>query len=165
MIKGRWFGVGIGQATTKFTGLPLPHTDSIFAVIVEETGIVGGFVIILLYIAMLWRGFVVSKRAPDQLGSLLSFGLLGWVVFEAIMNIAVIVGLIPFTGNALPLISAGGSSMVTTMAAIGIAMNVSKQSVTSTINERSLTSAFVDLRGRDGRRSLSSPDRGRETAN
>ena len=164
VIKGRWFGVGIGQATTKFTGLPLPHTDSIFAVIVEETGIVGGFMIILLYIALLWRASIISKRAPDQLGSLLSFGLLAWIVFEAIMNIAVIVGLIPFTGNALPLISAGGSSMVTTMAAIGIAMNVSKQSISNTSNERSFTSAFIDMRGRDGRRSVSSPDRGRETA-
>ncbi|MGB4594589.1 MAG: FtsW/RodA/SpoVE family cell cycle protein [Anaerolineaceae bacterium] len=165
VIKGRWFGVGIGQATTKFTGLPLPHTDSIFAVIVEETGIIGGFATILLYIGMLWRAFVISKRAPDQLGSLLSFGLLAWIVMEALMNIAVIVGLIPFTGNALPLISAGGSSMVTTMAAIGIAMNVSKQSAVNTASERSFTSAFVDLRGRDGRRSVSSPDRGRETAN
>lgn len=164
VIKGRWFGVGIGQATTKFTGLPLPHTDSIFAVIVEETGLIGGFVIILLYISMLWRAFVISKRAPDQLGSLISFGLLGWIVMEAVMNIAVIVGLIPFTGNALPLISAGGSSMVTTMAAIGIAMNVSRQSVTNTANERSFNSAFIDLRGRDGRRSISSSDRGRETA-
>ena len=60
VIKGRMFGVGIGQATTKFTGLPLPHTDSIFAVIAEETGIVGSFILILLYIGMLWRGLVIS---------------------------------------------------------------------------------------------------------
>lgn len=165
VIKGRWFGVGIGQATTKFTGLPLPHTDSIFAVIAEETGIIGGFVIILLYVAMLWRAFVISKRAPDQLGSLLSFGLLAWIVMEAAMNISVIVGLIPFTGNALPMISAGGSSMVTTMAAIGVVMNISRQGVANTANERSFAGAFIDLRGRDGRRSVSSPDRSRETAN
>lgn len=165
VIKGRWFGVGIGQATTKFTGLPLPHTDSIFAVIAEETGIIGGFAIISLYVAMLWRAFVISKRAPDQLGSLLSFGLLAWIVMEAAMNISVIVGLIPFTGNALPLISAGGSSMVTTMAAIGVVMNISRQGIANTANERSIAGAFIDLRGRDGRRSVSSPDRSRETAN
>lgn len=165
VIKGRMFGVGIGQATTKFTGLPLPHTDSIFAVIAEETGIVGSFILILLYIGMLWRGLVISKRAPDQLGSLLSFGLIAWIVMEALMNIAVIVGLIPFTGNALPLISAGGSSMVTTMAALGIVMNISHSGSIVGNNERSFAGAFVDLRGRDGRRGISSADRGPENAN
>lgn len=164
VIKGGWFGVGIGQAATKFTGLPLPHTDSIFAVIVEETGFIGGFVIILLYVGLLWRAFAISKRAPDQLGSLLSFGLLTWIVLEAAMNIAVIVGLMPFTGNALPLISYGGSSMVTTMAAIGVVLNVSRQSLANSAIERSFNSAFVDMRGRDGRRSVSSPDRSRETS-
>lgn len=165
VIKGRMFGVGIGQATTKFTGLPLPHTDSIFAVIAEETGIVGSFILILLYIGMLWRGLVISKRAPDQLGSLLSFGLIAWITMEAVMNIAVIVGLIPFTGNALPLISAGGSSMVTTMAALGIVMNISRSGSIAGKNERSFAGAFVDLRGRDGRRGISSADRSPENAN
>jgi len=163
VIKGRFFGVGLGNADTKFTGLPLPHTDSIFAVIAEETGVFGSFFVIILYILLLWRGYVIAKNAPDHLGKLLSFGLIGWIVLEALMNIAVIVGLFPMAGNALPFISAGGSSMVTTMLAIGIVMNVSRQSATNISPERSSGNAAVDLRGRDWRRSVSRPNRYRDT--
>lgn len=159
IIKGGFFGVGLGQADTKFTGLPLPHTDSIFAIIAEETGLFGAFAVILLYVLMLWRGLTIAKRAPDQLGSLMSFGLIGWIIFEALLNIAVIVGLFPFAGNALPLISFGGSSMITTMAAIGITMNIARQGVAKESIERSNSSAIVDLRGRDGWRSVSSHNR------
>ena len=159
IIKGGFFGVGIGQADTKFTGLPLPHTDSIFAVIAEETGLVGSFVVIILYVLLMWRGVTIAKRAPDQAGSLLAFGLISWIVIEALMNFAVIVGLMPFTGNALPLISAGGSSMLTTMAAIGITMNVARQGTAKEIAERSQTSAVVNLRGRDGWRRVSGTNR------
>lgn len=159
IIKGGVFGVGIGQADTKFTGLPLPHTDSIFAVVAEETGLVGAFFVVILYGFLLWRGLVIARRAPDQLGSLLAFGLTGWIALEALMNITVIVGLFPFTGNALPFISAGGSSMLTNMAAIGIVMNVARSSVTKEKSERSQSGAVVDLRGRDGWRRVSSRDR------
>lgn len=159
IIKGRIFGVGIGQADTKFTGLPLPHTDSIFAVIAEETGLIGSFFVIAAYGILLWRGMVIAKRAPDQLGSILAFGLTGWIAIEAMMNIAVIVGLFPFTGNALPLISAGGSSMVTTMAALGVVFNVARRSVIDKESERSKQGAVVDMRRRDGRRGVSRSDR------
>ena len=163
VIKGRFFGVGLGNADTKFTGLPLPHTDSIFAVIAEETGIFGSFFVVALFMLLLWRGYVIAKNAADNLGKLISFGLIGWIVLEALMNIAVIVGLFPMAGNALPFISAGGSSMVTSLIAIGIVMNVSRQSATNTIIERSTGSAAVDLRGRDWRRSVSRPNRYRDT--
>ncbi len=166
VIKGRFFGgVGLGNADTKFTGLPLPpHTDSIFAVIAEETGVFGSFFVIILFVLLLWRGYVIAKNAPDNLGKLLSFGLIGWIVLEALMNIAVIVGLFPpMAGNALPFISAGGSSMVTTLFAIGIVMNVSRQSAAKINQERSSGSAAVDLRGRDWRRSVSRPNRYRDT--
>ncbi len=163
VIKGRFFGVGLGNADTKFTGLPLPHTDSIFAVIAEETGVFGSFFVIILFVLLLWRGYVIAKNAPDNLGKLLSFGLIGWIVLEALMNIAVIVGLFPMAGNALPFISAGGSSMVTTLLAIGIVMNVSRQSAKNLSPERSSGSAAVDLRGRDWRRSVSRPNRYRDT--
>jgi len=151
VVKGRWFGVGIGQADTKFTGLPLPPTDSIFAVIAEETGIIGGLFLVGLFVALIWRGLVIAKNAPDELGSMLAFGLTTWIGIEALMNMAVIVGLMPFTGNALPLISAGGSSMVVTLTSIGIILNISKVSANQKNSERSPHSAVVDLRGRDGR--------------
>jgi len=159
VIKGGWFGVGIGQADTKFTGLPLAPTDSIFAVIAEETGILGGFFLVLLYVLLIWRGFVVARNASDHLGSLLAFGLTIWIGLEALMNMAVIVGLLPFTGNALPLISAGGSSMLVTLTSIGIIMNVSRTSMKEKALERSPHSAVVNLRRRDGRGSVSRRDR------
>ncbi len=159
IIKGGIFGVGLGKANTKFTGLPLPHTDSIFAVLAEETGIIGSIIVIALYILLIWRGFKIARKAPDQLGSLLAFGLTSWIVIEALINVSVIVGLLPFAGNALPFISAGGSSMTATMAAIGIVMNVARQGTDIKASERSTTSATVDLRRRDWRRSVSGANR------
>ena len=159
IIKGGVFGVGLGKANTKFTGLPLPHTDSIFTVLAEETGIVGSAIVILLFVLLIWRGYKIARNAPDQLGALLAFGLTGWIVIEALINVSVIVGLLPFAGNALPFISAGGSSMAATMAAVGIVMNVARQGTSKTISERSTTSATVDLRRRDWRRSVSGANR------
>lgn len=154
VIKGGWFGVGIGQADTKSTGLPLAPTDTIFAVIAEETGIIGGAVMVILFSIFVWRGLVIARRAPDQLGSLLAFGLTAWIGIEAMMNMAVVVGLLPFTGNALPFISAGGSSMVVTLTSIGIIMNISRMSNKAKSTERSPHRAVVDLRGRNGRGSV-----------
>ena len=159
VVKGGWFGVGIGQAETKFTGLPLAPTDSIFAVIAEETGIIGGLFLVGLFVLFIWRGFVIAKNAPDQLGSMLAYGLTIWIGIEALMNMAVIVGLMPFTGNALPLVSAGGSSMLVSLTAIGIILNVSKASVKHQTEERSARSAVVDLRGRNGRGRVSRHNR------
>jgi cell division protein FtsW len=159
VIKGGWFGVGIGQADTKFTGLPLAPTDSIFAVVAEETGILGGFFLVFMFCLLIWRGLVIAKNAPDQLGSLIAFGLTTWIGMEALMNMAVLVGLLPFTGNALPFISAGGSSMVVTLTSIGIIMNISKASMEQNLTERSSRSAVVDLRRRDGRGSVSRANR------
>ncbi|MEA3326232.1 MAG: putative peptidoglycan glycosyltransferase FtsW [Chloroflexota bacterium] len=155
VVKGGWFGVGIGQADTKFTGLPLAPTDSIFAVLVEETGIIGGFLVTVLYILLIWRGLVIARNAPDKLGSLLAFGLTTWIGVEAMTNMAVIVGLLPFTGNALPFISAGGSSLVVTLTSIGIIMNISRTSIKDKSSERSPNRAVVDLRRRNGRGSVS----------
>ena len=159
VVKGGWLGVGIGKADTKFTGLPLAPTDSIFAVIAQETGILGGLFVVVLYILFIWRGLVIAKNAPDQLGALLAFGLTGWIGIEALMNMMVIVGLLPFTGNALPLISAGGSSMLVTLTSIGIIMSVSRASSKQKSSERSPRSAVVDLRRRDRRGRVSRADR------
>jgi cell division protein FtsW len=159
VIKGGFFGVGLGEANTKFTGLPLPHTDSIFAVLAEETGLFGSFILIALYLILVWRGYKIAQKAPDRLGSLMAFGLSSWIVIEALLNIAVIVGLFPVAGNTLPFISAGGSSIVTNLAAIGIIINIARQGEGLKFQERSQTSATVDLRRRDWRRSISGADR------
>ena len=97
-------------------GLPFPHTDSIFAVVGEELGVVGAAALMGMYLLLVWRGLVIARRAPDKLGALLASGLSVWLVTEAFINMVVMVGLMPFAGNALPFISAGGSSLIMTMA-------------------------------------------------
>ncbi len=156
IVKGGWFGVGIGRANTKLTGLPVPPTDSIFAVIAEELGLFGAAGTVALYVLLVWRGLRIAEKAPDMLGSLLASGLTFWIALEAAINMLVMVGLVPFAGNALPFISAGGSNMVASLAAIGILMNVSRQSESGTEREewRNL-GATIDLRGRNRRRSIS----------
>jgi cell division protein FtsW len=168
IVKGGWFGVGIGRANTKLTGLPVPPTDSIFAVIVEELGLFGALLVIGMYAVLVWRGLVIARRAPDMLGTLLASGLTLWIGLEATINMTVMVGLLPFAGNALPFISAGGSNLTASLAAIGILMNISRQGgslKTGDDNEdRSTYGAVIDLRRRDRRRRVSRPRRsaGRE---
>lgn len=154
-VKGGLFGVGIGKADMKLTILPFPHTDSIFAVVGEETGFLGASMLVLLYGLFMWRSLVIAKRAPDRLGALLAGGLGFWIALEALINMAVMVGLLPFAGNALPLISAGGSNRVVTLVAIGIILNVSRTSFVDQEEKERSINAVVDLRRRDWRRSVS----------
>src|SRR6266540_684275 len=166
VIKGGFFGVGLGQADTKLTGLPFAPTDSIFAVVAEELGLFGSMLLMSLYAALVWRGLVIARRAPDMLGTLLASGITFWIGMEALINMAVMVGLMPFAGNALPFISAGGSNLVSTLSAIGIMLNISRQSGESVKKEekdRRSFSAVVDLRRGNGRRSVSRPRRSRRT--
>jgi cell division protein FtsW len=158
IVNGGFFGMGIGQSQSKLTGLPVPPTDSIFAVIAEELGLSGALALIGLYVALVWRGLVVARRAPDMLGTLLASGLVIWIGMEALINMAVMVGLLPFAGNALPFISAGGSNLVTSLAAIGILLNISRQRGEGTMTDdewRKSYNAVVDLRGWDRRRRVS----------
>jgi len=154
-VKGGWLGVGIGNSQTKLTGLPVPPTDSIFAVIGEETGVFGAASLIILYTLILWRGLGIARRAPDGLGTLMAAGLSIWLVSEAFVNMAVMVGLLPFAGNALPFISAGGSNLMVSAAAIGILLNISRLSVKTQEEEAKTNSAVVNLRRWDRRRRLS----------
>jgi cell division protein FtsW len=166
VIKGGFFGVGLGQADTKLTGLPFAPTDSIFAVVAEELGLFGSMLLMGLYAALVWRGLVIARRAPDMLGTLLASGMTFWIGMEALINMAVMVGLMPFAGNALPFISAGGSSLISTLCAIGIMLNISRQSgETAKLEENSWRSfgAVIDLRRGDGRRGVSRARRSRRT--
>ncbi|MDX1378333.1 MAG: FtsW/RodA/SpoVE family cell cycle protein [Anaerolineales bacterium] len=158
IIKGGIFGVGLGQADTKLTGLPFAPTDSIFAVVVEELGLFGSFLLMSLYAVLVWRGFVIARRAPDMLGTLLASGVTMWIGIEALINMSVMVGLMPFAGNALPFVSAGGSNLVSTLCAVGIIVNISRQGSDSVVmeeNDRRSFGAAADLRRRNGRRSVS----------
>ena len=156
IVKGSWFGVGIGLASTKLVGLPFAPTDSIFAVIAEELGLAGAAGTVLLYCLLVWRGLRIAERAPDMLGSLLAAGLTLWIGAEALINMLVMVGLMPFAGNALPFISYGGSSLVCALSAVGIIMSVSRHIEPQTEKEEwSSTGESIDLRGRNRRRGLS----------
>lgn len=154
-VNGRWFGVGIGNAQTKLIGLPVPPTDSIFAVVGEETGLLGATALVIAYAVLLWRGLGIARRAPDALGTLLAAGMVLWISMEAFVNMAVMLNLLPFAGNALPFISAGGSNLVVSLAAVGILMNISRLSVKKEEESGRLFSAVVDLRRRYGRRRVS----------
>jgi cell division protein FtsW len=154
-VKGGWLGVGIGKAETKLIGLPVPPTDSIFAVVGEETGVFGAISLGFLYVVLLWRGLTIARRAPDQLGSLLAAGLSIWIAMEAFINMAVMVNLLPFAGNALPFISSGGSNLVVSLAAIGIILNISRLSTRKKEENGKLFDAVVDLRRWDRRRRVS----------
>ena len=157
IVNGGIFGTGIGRGETKLLGLPVPPTDSIFAVIAEELGLVGSVMLIGLYAALVWRGMVIARRAPDMLGTLMASGMALWIGLEALINMAVMVGLMPFAGNALPFISAGGSNLVVSLAAIGILLNVSRQSgvTVGEGNDWRSFGAVVDLRWRNRRRRVS----------
>ena len=151
IINGGVFGVGIAHGSTKFTGLPVAPTDSIFAVIAEELGLIGSGLVILAFLVLLWRGLQIAERAQDPFGSLLASGITIWIVLEALLNMAVMVNLLPQAGNALPFISYGGSNLTMTLAGIGILMNIARQSSGSKNSKQggSTFGAVVDMRWRD----------------
>ncbi len=124
--SGGLFGAGIGQSKQKFLYLPEEHTDFIFAVLGEETGFVGTTVVILLFVALIWRGYKIAVSAQDSFGRLLATGLTTLIGLQALINIGVVTGSLPVTGIALPLISYGGTSLLLTMTTIGILLNISR---------------------------------------
>ncbi len=124
--KGGFLGTGLGSGTQKLHRLPEPHTDFIFAVIAEESGLLGTVFIVLIFCVLLWRGMRVALGAPDEFGRLLAIGLTLLLVVQAFINIAVVTGRLPTTGVPLPFISYGGSSLMTTMIAAGVLLNISR---------------------------------------
>ncbi len=123
-VRGGWFGVGVGQSQQKFGALPAPHTDSIFAIIGEELGVMGAAVVVALYIAFAIRGFQTARLAKDNFGALLCVGFTSWVIIQALLNIAVMTGVVPSTGVPLPFISFGGSSLLVVMIGVGLMLSV-----------------------------------------
>ncbi|MBP2635137.1 MAG: ftsW 1 [Firmicutes bacterium] len=124
--SGGLFGVGLGRSREKFLYLPEPHTDFIFAILGEELGFIGTATVIILFFLFAWRGFKIAISAPDVYGSLLAGGIASMIVLQALMNIAVVTASMPVTGIPLPFISFGGSSLIFTLAAVGILLNVSR---------------------------------------
>lgn len=123
--SGGAFGVGIGDGMQKLFYLPEPHTDFILSVIAEEGGFIGVGLILFLYIVLIVRGFQISLKAPELFGNLLAAGLTMLLALEAFINIAGVMGLIPLKGLALPFLSYGGTSLIMSLIAVGILLNIS----------------------------------------
>ena len=126
--SGGVFGVGLGQSKQKYEFLPEATTDSIFAVIGEELGLVGGLAVILAFLVFMSQGFSVIRSASDQFGANLGLAITSWISLQALVNLGAMVAIIPLTGVPLPFISYGGSSLVLVLLASGILVNISRQS-------------------------------------
>ncbi len=130
LVSGGIWGSGIGNGLKKFGTLPEAHSDFIFAVIGEETGFIGVFIIIVLFAVFAARGYAVSRycgRSGDRFGYFLGFGITTSILYQALMNLAVVSGAVPATGIPLPFFSHGGSSMLVTLLMCGILLNISKK--------------------------------------
>jgi len=120
-------GVGLMEGKQKLFYLPEPHTDFIFAVTAEELGLVGALIIVLMFAIFLWRGMRTALRTQDMFGRFLAVGITSMIVVQAFINISVVLGLMPTKGIPLPLVSYGGSSLLVTLACVGVLLNISKQ--------------------------------------
>ncbi|HET9014205.1 MAG TPA: putative lipid II flippase FtsW [Thermomicrobiaceae bacterium] len=127
--SGGILGLGLGASRQKFSWLPAASTDAIFAVIGEELGLIGCALVLLLFLALAWRGYRIAKRAPDTFGALVAVGIVTWMIFQAAINIGGITTTIPFTGVPLPFISYGGTALAVSLTAMGILLNISRQTL------------------------------------
>lgn len=125
--SGGLFGLGFGQSRQKFAYLPEVMGDSIFAIIAEELGFLITVGLIIAFILLAWRGLRLAQRINDDYGRLVVVGIISWFVLQAFFNIAAMLGLLPLTGIPLPFISYGGTALVTSMAAAGILISISRQ--------------------------------------
>ncbi len=140
-------GLGFAQGKQKMLFLPFAHSDFIFAVIGEELGLVGALTVVAIFALFLWRGVRTALLAPDRFGMLLSLGIVTSIVTQALFNISVVLSLVPTKGIPLPFISYGGSSLVPTLAAVGVLLNIS-QYASGSVDMGLLDSTKVDAKER-----------------
>jgi cell division protein FtsW len=145
--SGGFAGLGLGHSIQKYQWLPFAHTDFIFAIVGEETGLLGTSAVLALFGLFAYRGYRVALKAPDAFGSLLACGVTTWIALQALINIAAVTVTLPTTGIPLPFISYGGSSLAITLLAVGILINVSTQSE----KVGWIRHASIDLGRRNGR--------------
>ena len=124
--SGGLFGRGFGLSRQKHLWVPEPHNDFIFSIVCEELGLIGAMVIIILFCALVWRGFSIAMKAPDKFGSLMAVGLTFQVGLQAILNILVVTNTIPNTGISLPFFSYGGTALVLLLTQMGIVLSISR---------------------------------------
>jgi len=129
LSNGGIFGVGLGASRARWFYLPNAHTDFIFAIIGEETGLIGALTVIGLFVVLALAGWLVASRAPDRFGRMIAAGLTTWLSFQALVNIGGVLGVIPITGIALPFVSFGSTALIVSMAALGILVNIAQTGV------------------------------------
>jgi cell division protein FtsW len=125
---GGWFGVGLGASRARWSFLPNAHSDFIFSIIGEETGLAGSLAVVALFMVLAAVGIAIALRAQDQFGRLLAVGLVAWLTFQALVNIGGVVRVIPISGVPLPFVSAGGSAMMANLFAVGVLINIARLS-------------------------------------
>jgi cell division protein FtsW len=126
-ISGGFWGRGLGKGIKKLGGLPEAHSDFIYAVVGEEAGFIGALFVLLLFLLLAWRGYSLAMKGKDSFTRYLAFGITSTITLQALLNIAVVIGLVPATGIPLPFFSSGGSSMLLTLAMGGVLFNLSRQ--------------------------------------
>lgn len=129
LSNGGLFGVGLGASRARWTYLPNSHTDFIFAIIGEETGLIGALTVVGLFAVLALAGWIVALRAPDNFGRMVAAGITVWLSFQALVNIGGVLGLMPITGIVLPFVSFGSAALIVSMAALGILVNIAQQGV------------------------------------
>ena len=125
--SGGLFGLGFGNSRQKYSYLPMSRNDFIFSIICEELGFVGGMLVILLFVILVWRGFYISSRARDKFGMMLAFGVTFQIGLQALLNIAVVSNSMPNTGISLPFFSYGGSALLMQLGEMGVLLNISRK--------------------------------------
>jgi cell division protein FtsW len=128
--SGGLFGVGLGASRQKWGSVPNAHTDFIFAILGEELGLIAAMIVLVLFGCLIYAGLRVAARAPDTFGRLLATGIVAWIGLQTVVNLGAITGLLPITGVPLPLLSYGGSSLIVTLGAIGVLVNIARSSRT-----------------------------------
>ena len=129
LSNGGIFGVGLGASRARWFYLPNAHTDFIFAIIGEETGLIGALTVIGLFVVLALAGWMVALRAPDRFGRMVAAGITVWLSFQALVNIGGVLGVLPITGIALPFISFGSTALIASMAALGVLVNIAQAGV------------------------------------
>ena len=137
--SGGLFGVGLGASRQKWMYVPNAHTDFIFSILGEELGLLVAICVLALFAVLLYGGIRVAARAPDTFGRLLASGIVAWLGLQTIVNLGAVTGLLPITGVPLPLLSYGGSSLVVTLGAIGILLNIARTPAASTRSRKRAT--------------------------
>ena len=127
--SGGLFGIGLGQSRQKYLFLPEAATDSIFAVIAEEVGFIGALILIILFVAFIFRALKIAQNAPDRFSKILATGIVAWIGGQAFLNMASMAALVPLTGIPLPFISYGGSALTMVLLATGILLNISRYEI------------------------------------